>query len=345
MLDFNPINAGRLDDYADRSASTLRDMLRKTYVYVEGPSDSRFYKGLMFGSSSLHFVDGRWGTGKNGMQKMGGCDFVLQAWGEYCGGGHTRETANEKKVEVQDCIFCIDRDFRGVLGIPPEDDFTETLFYQLCTGKYGDGFNDLECVLVSLPMYEYALATKYKVPMEKAREMLDHAIDVAAVLGCYRMGNRIAKGDDGSNVFWQDNLDDYVDTDGRGRRKEMGVFHLFRCGAAVVRNGLVELDETKLQRSLDFMGATQEKIEFALSKTREFKARMETGNKLDYCRGHDITYLLCMGLRDYLKDLSLTVNKVEDSLAMLITQQAVAQNCRQILAEYEFVKKLEELAN
>lgn len=342
MTDVKPINTGRLDDYGAKSAPILRSMLRETFVYVEGPSDFRFYKGLMDGSPALHFVDGRWNAAKK--KKTGGCDFVLKAWSEYCDGGQTQESCSCKE-DIQDCIFCIDRDFREQLDIPPEDDYTGTLYYQLCTGKYGEGYNDLECVLVDLPLYEMILNNKYRVPIEVAQEMLDHAIDVAAVLGCYRMGNRVAKGESEYNIFWQDNQRDYVDTEGHGSRKEIGVYYLFQSGAADVKDGLVELDEGILQRTLNYMGGNKSDIELALDESQKFKRAMLAGDKLDYCRGHDITYLLCMELRDRLQDLSLTVKMVEDALAELICQRAVAQKCRQLLAEYEFVKKLEEIVN
>lgn len=329
-----------MDSWFPKADPVATDMIHRFTFYMEGESDVRFYEKFF---KKLRF------------RNCGGKGVVLGYREDYL------STGEAEGSDGTECCFCVDRDFDAKVGMDQIDDMERILFYQLTKRAREGGFNDLECMQLRSKLVKWTLDLKYGIYGDEADAMLRSAVKAAAIVGCYRIANRFMKGPSTKDILWQF-LDkrDPIEPERDVGKSEIGPYLLFKHGAAVVRGGLVEIDEAKLQqvlrqtcgRSYGYGVGRDSDVECAIREAEKIRQEIKDGNDIDYCRGHDITYFLCAQLKSRkggcgANNRGMVPNNradLEDKIASVLNNEKIYSECLKFISGYEFVEKLKEVS-
>lgn len=322
MAEYNPkYAAGYYNDLAKTGAG---HMVYKDTVFVEGTSDADFFQKVIGDKY-------RW-SGLNGK------DNVIDTRNKYIN--------QQYPTNCKNCYFCIDRDYDDVLQKVPEECANESLYYQMCHEGRSGGYNDLECFLFASPIFDYVLRSKFGLQPDAIKDFRNQIVTVAAWMGSYRVANRLMQLQTGSGVFIC-NLkpnDTIVDAKEFGNHEVNPAF-LFQENLARIKKGSIVVDWPKFEKKMGTLVKSRYCYDFVVNKAHEIQELLGNAPQeswLDYCRGHDITYLLCVLLKN-LQDGNGRLNRhdVENALEdwPLPSESATARS-KHFMEQFQMIKEL-----
>jgi len=196
--------------------------------------------------------------------------------------------------------FCMDRDFDKFL--PCQRHAEPYAYYQMCDRKFTGGYNDLECFLISTECFDNVL-TNYcgVINKKKIRSIRENIIEIAAIIGSYRLANRQVQNNElSSEPFLYCYRTEYdIDNKPHKRRSEICVDFFLENNLIVYNKNMrsLSLDTVKADQLIDVYIKKPEcrpYIRRILNLAADYRrtAQRRDQNEIDYCRGHDLTELL-----------------------------------------------------
>lgn len=322
MAEYNPkYAAGYYNDLAKTGAG---HMVYKDTVFVEGTSDADFFQKVIGDKY-------RW-SGLNGKEN------VIDTRNKYIN--------QQYPTNCKNCYFCIDRDYDDVLQKVPEECADESLYYQMCHEGRSGGYNDLECFLFMSPIFDYTLKSKYGVKSEDVATIREEILTFAAWMGSYRVANRIWQAKCGKSEFCcnLDPNDTIVDEKEYGRHEVNPAF-LFQEKHAKIKKGRFVVDWSKFERKMETLIKSSFSYKFVVDEAQKIQETLKSADKetlINYCRGHDITYLTCAMLRNYSSNFrNLNRHDVEDAMENWpLSSEGVTARSKEYMAQFQMIKEL-----
>ncbi|MCQ2107531.1 MAG: DUF4435 domain-containing protein [Fibrobacter sp.] len=293
-------------------------------VFVEGSSDADFFKKVIGSRYS-------W-SGLNGKEN------VIEVRNDYIN--------NRFPTNGINCYFCIDRDYDEILGATLQQDAEKALYYQMCLQGRTGGYNDLECFLFMSPIFDYTLKSKYGVKSEDVATIREEILTFAAWMGSYRVANRIWQAKCGKSEFCcnLDPNDTIVDEKEYGRHEVNPAF-LFQENLAKIKKGRFVVDWSKFERKMESLIKSNYSYEFVVDEAHKIQDTLKSADKetlINYCRGHDITYLTCAMLRNYSSNFrNLNRHDVEDAMENWpLSSEGVTARSKEYMEQFQMIKEL-----
>lgn len=300
-----------------------QDKLRYKTLFVEGVSDVKFWETLTAqkGGIKLQYTKGK--------------QTLIEALDFY----------NESPDTKGRISFCMDRDFDQHL---PLTKHTEShTFYQMSDKHFQSGFNDLECFLINSECFENVLTNYFGISnTTKIREIRSNVIEIAAIIGSYRLANRKFQQQQQSDKPFLYCFRTYRDFDGNTEKKRSEICVDFFLDNYIIKekNGLLTLD-TSIADAAIKMKIVQAECAMVVPEILQEAAQIRSqyqGNEISYCRGHDLTELLFFLLSQRNPDRTMdNSSRLEEMLRNLPhdpTQKASYLQKLQALEVNQFVK-------
>lgn len=226
---------------------------REQTFYFEGSTDAEFYRALFKRKVPCWTLKGK--------------EHVLDA----C----AMENRDPSQADAEKySVYCIDRDFDELLGLPEATD--QNLVYQMCKEGRKGGFNDLECFVLSEKFMEYILDKYYGLSENQCAIIREEIIRAAAFTGMIRVHNR----KNGNKLNYN--------------RREINTIFMLENDLVKVQNQHLKINSENLRRVLqESMGRNwNDDCENIVMSIKKDWKNCSKNKYIDYCRGHDLVEYL-----------------------------------------------------
>jgi|GEM_PF-2650384 len=281
-----------MDSYSktpEVSRAASQEMGLSNILWVEGSSDVSAIKELLKLPKDLDVRGVRVGPFEINKEK------VLEEFLRYT------PVPNEPQE-----FFSVDRDMDGMLQEPLLPDNDRRLFYQMCEKQRTGGYNDLECFLYSSQLLKDILVTKYEIAEKDIGNIWIQIQKAASFIGALRFGSRFVRKRyaDELNIAEKHVLDYRCPDEDPFNEDDFKRSYPCVCevdARLLLENGWMTMDNLKINIDYDacfdnlpnFCLGRRSLVLEAIEKAKEVLNGMKrSGHRLDYCRGHDLTYVL-----------------------------------------------------
>jgi len=330
----DPYNIDEYNGNQDVFRAVSQGMMPAPILWVEGSSDRDALKHFM--NPTKHPLD-IYPVRRLQDCHLGKRDTVIEYHRLY----------NPEKDKGEE-FFSIDRDMDNMTEEDLVDDSEHRLFYQMCEDGRQKGYNDLECFLYSSPLLRDVITQAYGIEaryVDNVRQQIEYA---ASFLGTLRIGSRMVRGNSGKYVLNYPTCSPDSFMGGRAEGKyprygEIDARFLFEKGLAVTHDGVIKIDRDRVYQEIrnSCVRSAPDDVEKALEIASELQTDIiEHGHKIDFCRGHDLTYFLAK-LLNGIKGCPApkTCHDLEDQIGLWdITSEDTKKKFRKSLMKVELFR-------
>lgn len=267
-------------DYIFDPVTAVSEARHKAHFYktlfVEGVSDEMFWEIFKNKNSGIKF------------KYLKGKANLLEGLDAYT------KDMQDPKGRIS---FCMDRDFDQYLE--PAGHAEPYAYYQMCDRNFKGGYNDLECFLFNTECFDNVLTNYCGVTNEKKIAAIrKNVIEIAAIIGSYRLANRYFQKQFGSKepYLYCFRTDYDFENKRQTRLSEICVDFFLEKNLITYskKSKLLSVDASKVDLAIPVYIKKEEFADIVpeiIKKAAEIRSQFN-GNEIDYCRGHDLTELL-----------------------------------------------------